>query len=104
MITLGAFSGCIKPTDNESHQGTGTPANWTLTISADRPSISIRQGATDTIKVTVTRNGGFTGPIEFTTPQAPGITSSAVNALTTGTTTTALVIITMSSSFPVGAF
>jgi hypothetical protein len=92
--------GCKLPVGEEVKtdpaNGTGSVKNWAFTISPSHNNFTLETGATDTTIVTVTRTGGFTGPItlEFVYPSGPdgGITTTGENVTETGAVTTSRII------------
>ena len=98
-VTAGAFLGACtispvggddnKPTNN----GTGSESNWTLTVTPARPALTIQHGNSDTVTITATRGGGFTGAIAFYSDSTVGVPTTITNMVTTGTVTTALLTV-----------
>ncbi|MES1259361.1 MAG: hypothetical protein ABUL71_02110 [Gemmatimonadota bacterium] len=92
--------------DSGSHDnnGTGDPANWTITATASHTELTVQQGASDTETVAVTRGGGYTGTVTFGS-NIPGITGGVTatldNVATVNGVTTARIIIAIGSSFPI---
>ncbi|MES2305659.1 MAG: hypothetical protein V4558_09130 [Gemmatimonadota bacterium] len=85
-------------------EGTGTPHDWAISVAVDRQNLPMKQGATDTVHFTVTRSGGFIGPVEFKPLETQTPQLTIANVVTTGTTTTALLIIKVPSSYPLITF
>lgn len=105
LVGLLLLAGCgIGEEAPDPTEGTGTPHNWAISVSVDRPNITMKQGATDTVHFTVTRSGGFIGPVEFKPFDTPSPTLTIANVVTTGTTTTALLIIKLPGSYPLITF
>ena len=81
--------------------GTGSTDNWAFTLSASKAAgFTIAQASTDTVIVTITRTGGFTGAVTLT-PVVPGsgFTVTVENITTSGVVTTARVLIAVPGSF-----
>jgi hypothetical protein len=83
---------------------TNAGAVGTITAIADRPALTIQQGSSDTIQVTVARSGGYTGPVTWNPVIADGaaITATVDHIVTTNNVTTARVIVAVGSAFQVG--
>ena len=91
ILALAALStACAIAGGDDSHNGTGDPANWTVTATFARPTLTVPHGGQDTVTVTVTRGGGYTGAIDFFVDSIPGFTAVLSNIQTSGLTTTAL--------------
>jgi hypothetical protein len=92
-----------KPSDPAN--GKGDPDHWSYTLTASPSEFTITQGGTDTVIVTITRAGGFTGPValQANLPPGPGITVVVQDITTTGVTTTSRVIVTLGGAYPLGA-
>ena len=91
ILALAALStACAIAGGEDSHNGTGDPANWTVTATFARPTLTVPHGGQDTVTVTVTRGGGYTGAIDFFVDSIPGFTAVLSNIQTSGLTTTAL--------------
>jgi uncharacterized membrane protein len=98
----GGVSGAVSPT---SIAAGSTSSTLTVTVTAAVPSISLAaaptslslaQGATsgNTVTITLTRAGGFTGAVNLALTGAPAGTNGAFNpaALPTGTTSSTLTV------------
>lgn len=85
--------------------GTGPTSGWSVTGTTSDLSPTIPQSGVDSITVTVTRVGGFTGAVTLTPVVAAqgGITATIDNIVTTANVTTARLIISIGPSFPAGA-
>jgi len=82
--------------------GSGDPHNWAYSLSFSKDNFDIKQGATDTVIVTITRTGGFTGPVTVSAFVPPGGTppTATIEPITsTGVVTTTRIIITIPSNF-----
>lgn len=84
--------------------GTGPSNNWSIAASVSQPTPTIQQSASDTITVTVTRAGGYTGGVTLAAVVLAqgGITASIDNTATAANVTTARLIISIGPSFPAG--
>src|ERR1043165_3225899 len=103
LLAAAAPAGCklsLLSHDDTSTQGTGNSSNWSIAVAASRTDLSIQQGGTDTVVLTVTRSGGFTGPVLLTphTENMPGITTGVSGESTTGTTTTVKLAVNVSTN------
>ena len=82
--------------------GTGDPHTWAYSLSFSKDNFDIKQGATDTVIVTITRTGGFTGPVTIQAFIPPGGTppTATIEPITsTGAVTTTRIIITVPGNF-----
>jgi hypothetical protein len=96
VLSLGAC-GLVQPEEDDN--GTGDRANWAFTGTASKTNVTIQQGVTDTILITVTRSGGFTGPVQVVPAPTMGFTLSVGTPATSGTTTTTPLIVSIPASF-----
>jgi hypothetical protein len=80
----------------------GTPA---VSITISSSSGSIAQGGSTTIGVTGTGSGGFTGPVTFAVTGLPaGATFSVSNVQTTGSATTASILLSIGATVATGNY
>lgn len=100
VATLTLLS-CKLPVGDEEHKtdpanGTGETRNWAFTISPSHNNFTIETGATDTTILTITRTGGFTGPVtlDFVYTNGPdaGVTTIGESITETGAVTTSRII------------
>jgi hypothetical protein len=94
LLLSAAFIGCGGEGDKGPVEGTGDSSLWTVTATLARPSVTLQHGASDTLTVTVTRGGGFTGTVEIFADSTPGLGAVISNVRSSGTTTTALLTLT----------
>jgi len=73
--------------------GTGPVKNWSFTISPSHNNFTVQASTTDTMVLTITRVGGFTGPVnlEIMNPDQ-GVTVTSEPVTTTGAITTTRVL------------
>jgi hypothetical protein len=84
---------------------TTTPSEGSIAITISPTGATIEQGASATVTATLTRGGGFTGPVTIAVEGAPaGVTGDASNVQTTGTTTTATITITAAATAAPGSY
>jgi len=85
---------------------TTTPTQeGSIAITINPTSASIEQGGSASVTATLTRGGGFTGPVTITVEGAPaGVTGAASNVQTTGTTTTATITIAVEATTAPGSY
>jgi hypothetical protein len=104
-FAVGALAAaCAIPHEDKSDpaNGSGNTDNWAFTMSASKANgFTIKQGSTDTLIVTITRSGGFTGAVNLQTFTQGGFTVTTEPITTTGVVTTSRVIIAVPGSFPV---
>ena len=98
-------AGCKLPigedTKTDPANGTGSTKDWAMTIAVSHDNFSVAQGATDTMIVTITRTGGFTGPVNFEFNNSDsGIVVTAESVTTTGAVTTSRILTTVKSGHP----
>lgn len=109
MLGIGVAFACgavpSEETKTDPANGTGPTKNWSFTASLSKENQSIVQGATDTVMVTITRSGGFTGAVtlEAFVPPGPGLVVTFEPITTTGVTTTTRMLIAVGASYPVGS-
>lgn len=74
----------------------------TLAVTASRTDLTIRQGSSDTLTLTLTRGGSFTGPVTLSATGAPtGATVTlASTTLATGVTSTAATVTVVAAVAP----
>ncbi len=93
LIVLGFLSACsISPIggDNNNNNGTGDKSKWAVALALPRSTLTVQHGSTDTMTLTVTRSGGFTGAVTLVADMLPGAAVTLGNQATTGAVTSAL--------------
>lgn len=92
-ITLGCKLPIGEASKTDPANGTGTVNSWSFTISPSHNDFTVQQGATDTMIVTITRVGGFTGPVNFevNNPDS-GVTVTSEPITATGAITTTRIL------------
>ena len=99
-VALLAAIGCGDDDDN----GNGPPGSILIT-AAPANGVSIAQGGSGTVTVTLIRGGGFSGPVDMTVEGLPsGITATVTPTPLTGTTTNATVTVNVASTVAAGAY
>jgi hypothetical protein len=77
----------------------GSEPEGSISVSALPTALSIPQGGSGTVTVTLTRGGGFAEPVDVTVEGLPaGVTASVAPTSLTGTTTQAVVTVTVGNS------
>lgn len=87
--------------------GDGGPTgnNFTIQISVSPPSLTVQQGTSGTVTLTLVRGGGFADPVTATVSGLPpGVTVSVNPAQLTGSTTSALVTVDVAASQAPGVY
>ncbi len=89
LLVAGAFTGC----DNGSSP-TGGGNNFTISISLANPTLSLEQGGSGTVGVTLERGGGYTGTVSLTVEGMPtGVSATADPAsLAAGATSSTITV------------
>jgi hypothetical protein len=81
------------------------PTGTILITAAPANGVSIAQGGSGTITVTLIRGGGFSGPVDMTVEGLPsGITATVTPTPLTGATTNATVTVNVASTVAAGAY
>lgn len=102
-LGLAIAAATVASTSCGSDNGSGPKP--TISISFDPSSASIQQGGTDTVAISVTHTGTFSGPIAFNATGIPAdVSTSLVDTSTTGNTTTGKVAIDVASSAAPGTY
>jgi len=101
VLALACVSaGCSLPVGEGSKtdpaNGTGSVKNWAFTVTPSKNNFTLETGTTDTTVLTLTRTGGFTGPIAievFTAGGPDGAVAITTEPVTqTGAVTTSRII------------
>ena len=83
----------------------GTEPEGSISVSASPTSLTLPQGGTGTVTVTVTRGGGFDDAVSVSVEGVPtGVTASVSPGSLTGTTTQAVVTVTVGSTVPPASY
>ncbi len=92
-VTLGCQLPVGEAAKTDPANGTGSVKNWAFTISPSHNNFTVQAGTTDTMVLTITRVGGFTGPVnlEIMNPDG-GVTVTSEPVTTTGAITTTNVL------------
>lgn len=97
-IVLLATIGCGGGDDGSGPTGS-------ISLTASPSALTIPQGGTGTVTVTLVRGGGFTDPVNlFVTGLPTGVTLSVTPAQFTGQTTQAIVTVNVASTVPAGNY
>lgn len=76
-----------------------------ISISASPTALTVPQGASGTVAVTLTRGGGFSAPVNVTVEGLPsGVTYTVTPTQLTGTTTSATVTVNVASTVAAGTY
>ena len=99
-IALLAVIGCGDDDDD----GNGPPGSILIT-AAPANGVSIPQGGSGTVTVTLIRGGGFSDPVDVTVEGLPsGVTATVTPTPLTGTATNATVTVNVASTVAAGAY
>ena len=83
----------------------GSGPTGSIAITASPTSLTLAQGATGTVTVSLTRGGGFSEAVSVTVEGMPaGVTATVAPAQLTGTTTSATVTVNVASTVPAGTY
>jgi hypothetical protein len=83
----------------------GSEPEGSISVSASPSTLSVPQGSSGTVTVTLTRGGGFAEPVTVTVEGLPtGVTASVAPASLTGTATQAVLTVTVLNSVAVGTY
>jgi len=83
----------------------GSEPEGSISVSGSPTTLSVPQGGTGTVTVTLTRGGGFAEPVNVTVEGLPtGVTASVAPTSLTGTTTQAVVTVTVANSVAAGTY
>jgi len=83
----------------------GSGPTGSIQLSASPSALTVQQGGTGTVIVTLVRGGGFADPVNVTVTGLPtGVTLSVTPAQLTGQTTQAVVTVNVASTVPAGTY
>ena len=83
----------------------GSGPTGTISVSASPTALTVQQGTSGTVTVTLTRGGGFSAPVTVTVEGLPsGVTASVSPTQLTGTTTSATVTVNVASTVAAGTY
>lgn len=83
----------------------GSEPSGSITLSASPSALTVQQGASGTVTVTLVRGGGFADPVNVAVTGLPtGVTTSVVPAQLTGATTQAEVTVNVANTVPAGTY
>ncbi|HEX9565652.1 MAG TPA: hypothetical protein VF981_16855, partial [Gemmatimonadaceae bacterium] len=85
--------------------GDPTGNNFSIQISASPSTLMLEQGQSGTVTITLIRGGGFSDPVSTSVTGLPsGVTTSVNPAQLTGSTSSAVVTVTVGSSVAPGTY
>jgi uncharacterized membrane protein len=83
----------------------GSEPEGSISVSGSPTTLSVPQGGSGTVTVTLTRGGGFGEPVNVTVEGLPsGVTASVAPTSLTGTTTQAVLTVTVTNSVAAGSY
>ncbi len=83
----------------------GSGPTGSITLSASPSALTVQQGGSGTVTVTLVRGGGFADPVNVAVTGLPsGVTLTVTPAQLTGTTTQAVVTVNVANSVPAGTY
>jgi hypothetical protein len=83
----------------------GPPPDPRIAIGVSVSSLTIEAGASGALTATITRSGGYTGPVTIITTGAPaGVSAVESNVVTSGTTTTGTITVSVAASVAPGSY
>ena len=83
----------------------GNGPTGSISLTASPSTLTLAQGASGTVTVTLVRGGGFADPVNVAVTGLPsGVTLSVTPAQLTGTTTQATVTVNVGSTVPAGTY
>lgn len=96
--TIAMLAGALASCNGDDDGGTTGPTG-SIQLAVSPASLSVQQGTSGTVTVTLTRGGGFSGTVAVAFEGLPaGLTATSVPATLSGTTTSATVTVTASAS------
>jgi hypothetical protein len=97
-IMMAAFVSCSGNDD-------GTGPTGSIQVSVSPTAVTIQQGSSGTLTLTLVRAGGFSPAVSVSVEGLPaGITGSVVPSTLTGTTTSAIVALNVAASVAAGSY
>ncbi|HET9983964.1 MAG TPA: hypothetical protein VFQ38_10270 [Longimicrobiales bacterium] len=100
VATLSATCAC-----GSSSGGTQPGPTGSLIVAVVPSAVTVRRGARSVVVAAATRGGRFTGPVTFTlVGLPPGVTAQVPAGTTTGTVTSADIVLAATPSAAVGTF
>jgi len=98
-IALAASGACSSDSDD------GTGPTGSIQISVSSTALTIPQGTSGTLTLTLVRGGGFSAPVSVTVEGLPtGITASVAPSSLSGTTTSAIITVNVALAVPPGSY
>lgn len=98
VIALLTAIGCGGGDDGQGPTGS-------ISLTASPSALTVQQGGTGTVTVTLVRGGGFADPVNVSVTGLPsGVTLSVLPAQLTGQTTQAVVTVNVASTVPAGTY
>lgn len=83
----------------------GSGPTGSISVTAIPTSLTLAQGASGTVTVTLARGGGFSQPVNVAVEGLPaGVTAVVLPTQLTGTTTSAIVTVNVASTVPAGTY
>jgi uncharacterized membrane protein len=83
----------------------GSGPTGSISLTASPTSLTLAQGASGTVNVTLARGGGFSNPVNVTVEGLPtGVTATVAPTQLTGTTTSALITVNVASTAAAGTY
>jgi uncharacterized membrane protein len=83
----------------------GNGPEGSISVTASPSALTVQQGASGTVTVTLTRGGGFADPVNVTVEGLPaGVTATVSPTSLTGTTTSATVTVNVASTVAAGTY
>lgn len=97
LALMGAVAAC------GGDGGSGPPGS--IGVTASPTALTVQQGGSGTVTVTLTRGGGFADAVNVTVEGLPsGVTASVSPAQLTGTTTSAIVTVNVANTVTAGTY
>lgn len=96
---IAMLAGALAACNGDDGDGGTTGPTGSIQIAASPASLSVQQGTSATVSLTLTRGGSFAGVVTVAVEGLPtGLGATSVPATLTGTTTSATVTVTASAS------
>ncbi len=85
--------------------GDSLGTNPTIAMTSSKSALAIAQGASDNLRATITRAGGYNGAVAIVAEGIPtGVTATVSNVATSGTTTAGTITLAVGSTVTPGAY